>query len=321
MKSLDLYTEDLSESDPSIAGYPDGSSDMLDATPGEYSGLDDDGVDVGKDRLVDASDRVVVEESDLERIDEENLKITDATDQAEDESIESERVDEVAESDETIKYREVLDVFQRWRAENVDLGGPEDDDRRVKYDGFERELSERISKSLEPKDGVEGQTHHDQSEEKLVGNGIDDTYSTDITSGHDVDSEEIEEDGDSEEFRIESIPRVHPVLVSQNEQLSEALESRDPDRLKDLLINGADELNRAALGLGEEESVTSGKEIAVHNLGSPTWRRPERADDLTHDIKTELAARYCDGRMDSDRLAKGTYLTDILVHRNDNGNE
>ncbi|HEV2403714.1 MAG TPA: hypothetical protein VGS08_05965 [Candidatus Saccharimonadales bacterium] len=129
-------------------------------------------------------------------------------------------------------------------------------------------------------------------------------------------------DYDSQEFRKQSLARVHTALEKQYDQLTRILAAHDSELLKDYLINGGDELIRAILGFSEEDEVHPPPDMrmVVYHLGVATWRQPVRDDELAEEIYGELASRYHSGQMDLARLAKGVYLTDVLLHRYRQGN-
>ncbi|HVA96783.1 MAG TPA: hypothetical protein VND99_03955 [Candidatus Acidoferrales bacterium] len=127
-------------------------------------------------------------------------------------------------------------------------------------------------------------------------------------------------------FREQSAPRVHAALVAVQRELTPALEERQPEQIRDLLISSSDTLARSILDASDDQDIDtlSSPELGIGlrsvKSGKVSWARPEDPQGLETELVTELAVRFCNGDIDSIRLAKSVYLLQILNHKYINGN-
>lgn len=128
-------------------------------------------------------------------------------------------------------------------------------------------------------------------------------------------------DFDAPDFRNSSIPRVHATLGEQLTGLTTALQSRNPQQIRDFITRSADSIGRSVLGATDQEDISSTPETAiVHAFGMPIWNKPSDTQKLESEVLTDLATRFTQGEMDSERFAKGVYFLQVLLHKYKNGN-
>jgi hypothetical protein len=131
---------------------------------------------------------------------------------------------------------------------------------------------------------------------------------------------------DSPLFREQSVPRVRAALIGVQRSLTPALQERQPEQIRDILLSSSDILARAILDAGDDQDIETlsrpdlGIGLRSIKSGKVTWTRPADSQGLVTELVTELATRFCSGDIDSTRLANSVYLMQILNHKYINGN-
>ena len=125
---------------------------------------------------------------------------------------------------------------------------------------------------------------------------------------------------DSKEFRESSIARVTELLNNSLKMLRIFKESGDTDHLL-ILIAGIDDLiNRKMLNIGKETDIYPIEDTAIKfMIGVIVWKRPADVYRLFETATRELIKKVSADN-DWERLAKGLYFVEILLHKFSNGN-
>lgn len=126
---------------------------------------------------------------------------------------------------------------------------------------------------------------------------------------------------DTPAFREQSLPRVQDTLRGQLSGLRGAMQSRNPEQIRDGLYRSADDIDRSMLDARPEENIYSTPDTAiVHAFGMPIWNKPTDTARLETQVLTDLATQFSNGQMDSERFGKGAYFLQVLLHKYKNGN-
>lgn len=128
-------------------------------------------------------------------------------------------------------------------------------------------------------------------------------------------------DKDSQAFRESSIPRVNQLLGERLEELRGVLETKDSGQIADFFIRTADDLDRAVVGLGQNEDIASAENTVItHAFGLVFWKKPASGEELNEKVTKETTTAFTNGEIDKERLGKGLYFLTVLLHRYKNGN-
>lgn len=135
-----------------------------------------------------------------------------------------------------------------------------------------------------------------------------------------IDRQSEREYQDSKEFRESSITRVTELLNNSLKMLGIFKDSGDTNQLL-IIIAGIDDLiNRKMLNVGKEANIYPTEDIAIKfMINVIVWKRPTDVhrtfDSLTRELIEKVSAEN-----DWERLAKGLYFVEILLHKFSNGN-
>lgn len=128
-------------------------------------------------------------------------------------------------------------------------------------------------------------------------------------------------DYDAPAFREQSLSRVQNTLKDQLLGLTNAMQARNSDQIRDALYGSADVIDRSMLDARPEEDISSTPDTAiVHAFGMTIWNKPTDTVRLETEVLTDLATRFSNGQMDTERFSKGAYFLQVLLHKYKNGN-
>lgn len=131
----------------------------------------------------------------------------------------------------------------------------------------------------------------------------------------------IKLDRDSPDFRNKSLPRVTTLLQEQLAGYKVVLQAKNLLQMQSVLAESSDRINRAVVGVEAPQNIYSSPETAIlHALGMVIWEKPKDTGRLEREILKDLATQFASGQIDIERLAKGVYFLEILLHKYENGN-
>lgn len=131
----------------------------------------------------------------------------------------------------------------------------------------------------------------------------------------------VGQDIDSSGFREASLPRVHRILQDRHGGIKSALQTRDSQQIQGFIARSADDINRVVVGSGEQDDIYSTPDTEImHAFGLTIWRKPLDTQRLEAENLDKIVGQLSDGQMDIERLAKGVYFLEVLLHKYENGN-